>query len=99
MKNNVLGTVGGSLLLVVGLSPISWGFIEECGKVPARLDLPLFCPPFLVGVLLLSQLFPLPSLPLGTGSWKGTAEGKQINVESGPRGHQPRQQCQQAVSV
>ena len=36
-------------------------------------------------LVLLSQLFPLSSQSLGTSSLKGTAEGKQINVESDPR--------------
>lgn len=44
MKNIVLGAVGGSLLLVLGLSSVPWGFIEECGRVPARLDLLLSLP-------------------------------------------------------
>ena len=50
-----------------------------------------YCPSFLLGPLLLSQVFPLSSQPLGTSSWKGTAEGKQINVENDPRCHHPRQ--------
>jgi len=36
-------------------------------------------------LVLLLQLFPLSSQSFGTSSLKGTAEGKQINVESDPR--------------
>ena len=36
-------------------------------------------------ILLLVKLLPLSSQSLGTSSLKGTAEGKQINVESDPR--------------
>lgn len=39
MKGIVLGAVGGILLLVLGLGPVPWGFMEQCGRVPDRLGL------------------------------------------------------------
>lgn len=39
MEDTALGATEGVCFWCLGLSPVPWGFSEECGRVPARLGL------------------------------------------------------------